>query len=161
MPTSAPALKAEAAPSFVAVFASSPQAKPLIFRPIAAEFFLCVLESAGAMQTVMQTLGNAVGKKQVCTFGGLRIGKRPASMPIFCKAPPMPSGLRVNCTAEASAKNSRWRLTPARIQLPKKVPIKPTIISAMPISGNGFVENCCAVNKTNFAKENSRYSRVT
>ena len=42
--------------------------------------------------------------------------------PIFLRAPAMPSGLRVNWTAEASARYSRWRLTAALIRLPKKTP---------------------------------------
>ena len=52
--------------------------------------------------------------------------------PIFFNAPAMPSGLRVNCTADASARNSRCRLTEALMRLPKKVPRKPMIISPNP-----------------------------
>ena len=46
--------------------------------------------------------------------------------PIFFNAPPMPSGSRVYCTAEASARYSRCRETPALISLPKNSPIDPT-----------------------------------
>jgi hypothetical protein len=48
--------------------------------------------------------------------------------PMARSAPAIPAGLRVNCTAEASARNSRWRQTAAWIRLPKKTPAKPTTI---------------------------------
>ena len=60
--------------------------------------------------------------------------REPASPPIFLSAPAIPSGLRVNCTAEASARNSRCRLTAALIRLPIRVPAKPTAISPSPIT---------------------------
>ncbi len=46
-----------------------------------------------------------------------------ASPPILRSAPPMPSGLRVNCTALASARYSRLRDTPALIRRPKNTPM--------------------------------------
>ena len=45
------------------------------------------------------------------------------SPPIFFSAPAMPSGSRVNCTAEASARNSRCRETALLINCPKKTPM--------------------------------------
>ena len=54
--------------------------------------------------------------------------------PIFFSAPPMPVGLRVNCTAEASAKNSRCLLTADLIMLPKNVPVYPMTVSNTPNS---------------------------
>ena len=48
-----------------------------------------------------------------------------ASAPIFLSAPAMPSGLRVNCTAEASARNSRCRETAALIRFAKNTPTYP------------------------------------
>jgi len=48
-------------------------------------------------------------------------------------APAMPSGLRVYCTAEASARNSLCRLTAALIRLPMKLPMKPITIMLSPI----------------------------
>ncbi len=44
--------------------------------------------------------------------------------PIRLSAPPMPSGLRVNCTAEASARYSRCRDAAALMRLPKNKPDK-------------------------------------
>jgi len=44
----------------------------------------------------------------------------PAAPAIFSSAPAMPSGLRVYCTALASARYSRCRLTAAWIRRPKK-----------------------------------------
>ena len=46
----------------------------------------------------------------------------------------MPSGLRVNCTAEASARNSRCRETAALIMLPISEPIAPRMMIARPTS---------------------------
>lgn len=51
----------------------------------------------------------------------------------FFSAPTRPAGLRVNCTAEASARNSRSRLMAPLIILPKKVPTEPSRISARPL----------------------------
>ncbi len=45
-----------------------------------------------------------------------------ASPPIFFSAPPMPAGLRVNWTEEASARYSRWRETAALMSRPKNTP---------------------------------------
>ena len=59
--------------------------------------------------------------------------------PIFCRAPESPSGLRVNCTAEASARNSRWRLTAAWMSRPKKTPTQPRSTSTRPSKGRGFL----------------------
>src|SRR6185436_9175508 len=50
--------------------------------------------------------------KNICdTSSAWRLAIRaPAEdAPIWSSAPAMPSGLRVNCTLEASARNSRWR----------------------------------------------------
>jgi len=50
-------------------------------------------------------------------------GSRPCvSPPILRSAPPMPSGLRVNCTLLASARYSRCRDTAALISRPKNTP---------------------------------------
>ena len=57
--------------------------------------------------------------------------------PIFLSAPAIPEGCRVNCTAEASARNSRCRLTAALIRLPKNVPAKPMTASPAPIARTG------------------------
>ena len=54
--------------------------------------------------------------------------------PIRFSAPAMPSGLRVNCTAEASARYSRCRETAALMRLPNNRPKKPTTMNARPIS---------------------------
>ena len=56
---------------------------------------------------------------------GLLIRDPCARPPIFLSAPPIPSGLRVNCTAEASARNSRCREMAALISRPKKTPAQP------------------------------------
>ena len=45
-----------------------------------------------------------------------------------------PSGLRVNCTAEASARNSRCRETAALMRLPKNMPTKPSTMNTRPMS---------------------------
>ena len=45
-----------------------------------------------------------------------------AEAPIFFKAPAIPGGLRVNWTAEASARYSRWRETAALMSRAKKTP---------------------------------------
>ncbi len=45
-----------------------------------------------------------------------------ASPPIFFNAPVIPPGFRVNWTEEASARNSRCRLTAALMRLPKNTP---------------------------------------
>jgi hypothetical protein len=50
----------------------------------------------------------------------------------------MPSGLRVNWTADASARNSRCRLTEALSRLPKKVPRKPMIIRPTPAASSAI-----------------------
>ncbi len=47
-------------------------------------------------------------------------------------APARPSGLRVNCTAAASARNSRWRDTAARMSRPKKAPTAPAAQTTRP-----------------------------
>ena len=59
---------------------------------------------------------------QACSAFGLLIREPSASPPIFLSAPAMPAGFRVNCTAEASARNSRWRETAHLISRPKKTP---------------------------------------
>ena len=61
-------------------------------------------------------LSDAPGEKSRCA-SSLRLAHRIAlpklDAPIRLSAPANPDGLRVNCTAEASAKNSRWRDTEA------------------------------------------------
>ncbi len=53
---------------------------------------------------------------------GFSISEPVGSPPIFLSAPAIPAGLRVNWTAEASARNSRSRETAALIRLPMNVP---------------------------------------
>lgn len=55
-----------------------------------------------------------------------------AKPPIFLRAPAMPPGLRVNWTAAASARNSRWRETADLISRPKSTPMYPMIIRQSP-----------------------------
>src|SRR5215831_5663432 len=57
-----------------------------------------------------------------------------ASPPIFLSAPPMPSGLRVNWTALASARYSRCRDTAAMISRPKNAPTRPSTNTPKPSS---------------------------
>ncbi len=52
----------------------------------------------------------------------LATSELPGPALMVASAPAMPSGLRVNCTEEASARNSRWRDTAALISRPKKRP---------------------------------------
>ncbi len=53
----------------------------------------------------------------------LPIREPSAYPPIFFSAPAIPSGFLVNCTADASARNSRCRETALLISLPKKTPM--------------------------------------
>ena len=69
-------------------------------------------------------LQERIGEEHVADFGrwecrGSGLFRSP---PIFFSAPPMPSGLRVNCTAQASARYSRCRETAALIRSPKNDP---------------------------------------
>ena len=64
-----------------------------------------------------------------CAFLILEVSGRP---PIFFSAPAIPSGSRVNCTAEASARYSRCLDTALLINLPKKSPIEPITIRPTP-----------------------------
>src|SRR5262249_46491772 len=57
-----------------------------------------------------------------------------ASPPIFLSAPPMPSVLRVNWTALASARYSRCRDTAAMISRPKNAPTRPSTNTPRPSS---------------------------
>src|SRR5437764_3695520 len=57
-----------------------------------------------------------------------------ASPPIFLSAPPMPSELRVNWTALASARYSRCRETAAMISRPKNAPTRPSTNTPTPSS---------------------------
>ena len=76
--------------------------------------------------TPMKRFADAVAKKHMPGIGRVCAihSREPISQPpIFCSAPERPAGLRVNCTDEASARNSRWRLTAAWIKRPKKTPM--------------------------------------
>jgi hypothetical protein len=71
----------------------------------------------------------------------LRLSNREpnTAAPIRFSAPAMPDGLRVNCTAEASARNSRCREMAALIMLPISEPTAPRMITARPISSRYMV----------------------
>jgi len=49
----------------------------------------------------------------------------------------MPAGLRVNCTADASARYSRWRDTALLISFAKNTPTYPTAMTITPNSTMG------------------------
>ena len=56
---------------------------------------------------------------------GLRMREPCPKPPIFFSALARPIGLRVNWTAAASARDSRWRATALLINRPKKAPALP------------------------------------
>jgi len=62
----------------------------------------------------------------------LLIREPAARPPIFFRAPAIDEGLRVNCTAEASPRNSRCRDTALLMSRPKKTPMPPMAMKARP-----------------------------
>ena len=75
-------------------------------------------------------------------------------------------GLRVNWTEEASARNSRCRLTAARINWPNNDPTQPTMIRTKPNNGSAFFrsfetqEDATDKSQTDDSKNNSHHSQV-
>ena len=71
-------------------------------------------------------------KKRCEASSASGVESREPCFPIFASARARPPGLRVNCTAAASARNSRWRETASRMSRPKKAPIDPATRSESP-----------------------------
>ena len=76
----------------------------------------------------------------VSSASGLRIEAPWDRPPIFFSAPAIPSGFRVNWTAEASARNSLCRLTALLMSRPKKTPMYPIAYRATPRKKNARAE---------------------
>ena len=68
-------------------------------------------------------LRSAISMWPISSLSALLSVARSGDAAIFLSAPAMPCGLRVNCTAEASARNSRFRETADLIRRVNNTPM--------------------------------------
>ncbi len=93
-------------------------------------------ETNGGCEAILPLNPARTGESKSKCDSSLRLAHRnlpPAAIaPIRFSAPASPTGFRVNCTAEASARNSRCRETAAWISRPNNTPMLPITHKASP-----------------------------